>query len=151
MFMRGGAFLLVVVLGVLSVSQTTSANAQSDSHRNTTHLSGRERATQAKLNRTTRTATVSKIHKRTIPGKVANINYETKTFDLIKGNKTYKVNAATVGVTFVNRKWQPLVNGINDIQNGHKVTVKGTVTGLDVVATSVRDINLPVKSVSSTE
>lgn len=139
-----GLFLAVVSLGVLSAGEIASA-------KNTTHLSGRERAAQAKLNRTTKTAPVPKPHKRTIPGRVANINHSAKTFDLIKGNKTYKVDASAAGVMFVNRKWQPLANGINDIQNGHKVTVKGRVTGTDVVAKWVRDVSLPARSASTTD
>lgn len=139
-----GLSLIIISLGVLGTRQIVSA-------KNTTHLSGRERAAQAKLNRTNRTASVPKSHKRTIPGRVSNINLTNKTFDLIKGNKTYHVDASAVGVVFVNRKWQPIANGINDIQNGHKVTVKGTVTGTDVVATGVRDVSLPVRSASATD
>lgn len=143
---KWGVFLLVAVLGVLSLSQVASAKSNNgDSHR----LSARERAAQAKLNRTTgttRTATVPKTHKRTIPGKV--ISFDGTTLVMTKGNRTYTVttDAAT---SFVDRKWKAIDKSL--IVTGHKVTVKGMVTGLDVVATSVRDVNLPVKSSSSTE
>ena len=136
---RTSLFLIVISLGVLGVGQLAYA-------KNTTHLSGRERAAQAKFNRTNRTASVPKSHKRTIPGKV--VSFDGTTLVMTKGNKTYTVT--TDGSTaFVDRTWKAIDKSL--IVAGHKVTVKGTVTGLDVVATSVRDVSLPVKSASTTD
>lgn len=131
MFTRLGLFLLMVVFGVLSVSQIASA-------KNTTHLSGKERAAQARLNRTT------KAHMRTIPGKV--LSFDGTTLVMMKGNKTYTVTT-TVTTTFVDRTWKAVDKNL--IVPGHRVTVKGMVTGMNVVATSVRDIKLPVHTTAT--
>jgi hypothetical protein len=58
--LRVGLFLVVASFSFMSMGQTVSA-------KNADHLSGKEKAEQAKLKKATRMA---KAHKRTIPGKV---------------------------------------------------------------------------------
>jgi hypothetical protein len=149
MLLLGGLALVVTLASGVSV-----ASAKSDK----SNLSPRERAVQAKLKRTT---PAPKAHKRTIPGKVISITPETVTvtdantgasttsyFSMVirKGNKHYTVHTtATTG--FVDRKWKPIAK--TDILVGHKVTIKGMVTGTEVVANWVRDVGLPAKSTTA--
>jgi hypothetical protein len=63
-----------------------------------------------------------KTHNRSIPGKVASV-VSASSFTMYKGNKTYTVTNSNVAVKV-----------------GDKVIVKGAVTGVDVVAVSVRDL-----------
>ena len=136
MFVKAGLFSMAVCLGLMGVGQGAFA-------KNTAHLSGKEKAAQVKLNKGTR---VAKTHVRTIPGKV--ISFDGVTLMLAKGNKTYTVTT-DASTSFVDRKWKAVDKAA--IVPGHKVTVKGAVTGTSVVATSVRDIKLPAKMISSTE
>ncbi len=136
MFVKAGLFSMAVCLGLMGVGQGAFA-------KNTAHLSGKEKAAQVKLNKGTR---VAKTHVRTIPGKV--ISFDGVTLMLAKGNKTYTVTT-DASTSFVDRKWKAVDKAA--IVSGHKVTVKGAVTGTSVVATSVRDIKLPTKMISSTE
>jgi len=82
-----------------------------------------------------------KAHKRTLPGKVTAINGATITMK--KGNQSYTINAA--GVTPVDRKGTAIA--ISDIKIGHKISVRGTVTGTAVSdILKLRDITLPLSA-----
>lgn len=134
--LRVGLFLVVASFSFMSMGQTVSA-------KNADHLSGKEKAEQAKLKKATRMA---KAHKRTIPGKV--VSFDGVTLVMMKGNKTYTVTT-DANTSFVDREWKPIDKSL--VIAGHRVTVKGMVTGMNVVATSVRDIKLPVKTAATAE
>lgn len=96
---------------------------------------------------TTRVATthVAKGHVRTLPGKVVSMT-ET-TLVMKKGNTTYTVSVT--GITPVNRKGVAIA--LTDIKAGHKVSIRGTVTGTAVTKIlKLRDITLPVSTKTGT-
>lgn len=157
MFTRAGLAFLVVSFGVLSVSQMASAHTPGN------NLSGKEKAAHAKTHKVSKSAKVVKAHKRTIPGKIVSITQGATTVTdattgatttsyltmvIRKGNKDYTVNTTETTI-FVDRKWKAITQ--SDLKVGHKVTIKGVVTGSDVVANWVRDVSLPAKTVSTTE
>lgn len=82
-------------------------------------------------------------HQRSLPGTV--VSFDGTTLVLTKGVKTYTVTT-TDTTKFVDRKWQAIDK--TTIVAGHKVTLKGTVNGLNVDATMVRDVSLPTKTTS---
>lgn len=84
-------------------------------------------------------------HRRTLPGKVVSITGTTLV--MTKGNKTYTVDVT--GVTPVNRKGAAIL--LTDIKAGHRVSIRGTVTGTAVTnILKLRDITLPVKTTTDT-
>lgn len=129
---------MALAIGVASVA--TGVNAKS------THGSqGSTKSAEAKLKHAPK---APKMHKRTIPGKVVAWNTDMTSFTLMKGNKTYTVTLSTApATTFTDRKWKAIDKSA--IVTGHKVTVKGMVSGLTVTALSVRDISLPVKTTTT--
>lgn len=88
-----------------------------------------------------KTVKVPKGHKRTLPGKVVSVSGTTLV--MTKGNKTYTVDVANI--TPVNRKGTAIA--LTDIKVGHKVSIRGTVTGLVVTnILKLRDITLPIST-----
>lgn len=80
-------------------------------------------------------------HKRTLPGKVVSVTGTTLV--MTKGHKTYTV--AVTGVTPVNRKGATIA--LTDIKAGHKVSIRGTVTGLSITnIMKLRDVTLPISN-----
>jgi len=86
----------------------------------------------------------AKGHKRTLPGKVVSVT--GTTILMSKGNTTYTIEAA--GITPVDRKGAAIT--VADIKTGHKISVRGTVTGTVVTnILKLRDITLPVSTTTA--
>lgn len=98
-----------------------------------------------KVKNTHVTTRVAKGHTRTLPGKV--VSMIGTTLVMKKGNTTYTV--AVTGVTPVDRKGAAIA--LTDIKAGHKVSIRGTVTGTAVTnILKLRDITLPVSTKTGT-
>lgn len=133
---KGMAVFVLVAVSAAGIGFGQAASA---------HVTGTDTPREQKVAKA-KTYKAAKAHKRSIPGKV--ISFDGTTLVMVKGNKTYTVTT-DASTSFVDRKWKAIDK--NQIVAGHRVTVKGMVTGMNVAATSVRDIKLPVKSVSTTD
>ncbi len=83
--------------------------------------------------------------KRTIPGIVQAVSSDS--FTLMSGNKTYTVKT-TQSTRVLNRKWVKI--SLLDIKQGDKVRVQGSVSNLEMTATTVRDISIPKIATTAT-
>lgn len=120
-----------LILGVGMTSFGSVANAESAQGFVKTKNSRSLRAKMVKA---------QKGHKRTLPGRVVSVAGTTLVVE--RGKRTFTVEAA--GVLPVDRHGAEITLG--QIKPGHKVSIRGTVTGQSVVdVLKLRDVSLPVR------
>lgn len=129
-----GVLTLVVGLtsfGSLASAKSTNATAKVKN----THITARVAAKH-----------VAKGHVRTLPGKV--VSMDGTTLVMKKGNTTYSVTVSDK-TPVVDRKGKTII--LAKIEAGHKVSIKGTVTGVTVTnILKLRDITLPISTKTGT-
>lgn len=140
---------LVVVLGLPAFGSVASANTTTKTKiTKEARIAARVQARLAKANAKAAriAARKTKGHKRTLPGKVVSVT--GSSIVMTKGNMTYTIDAT--GVTPVDRKGAAIT--VADIKAGHKISVRGTVTGTTISnILKLRDITLPVSTATEAD